>query len=408
MIGENCLGRIEHSIEDAIVSGASHLVKDAIPSIGHKLYDSLPSAKDVYNMLPSASDVIHGLDHMVLGDTIASSTEAVNEFISRKVYNNHKLELPSLEVLKEKAGEFFKPSDKGTDYHLSINVGGRDRDYILHTPPGYDGKQKLPLVVVLHGFMQNADRIAQQTKFSEKADKENFIVAYPNATKWFKSKHLQAWDADNGLTPLGANSDDEGFIRQMIGETKKNLNVDSNRVYAAGFSNGGMMTYKLASDLSDILAAVAVVSGGTSGKEAVPHNGVSVVHIHGTGDGTVPVAGLDPGEILGTVGVPHFEPVSRSLDDWRKNDGITDPPEIVHKDGVTGIRSINKETGQEVTAFLIDGGDHQWPGSDDAKAEDPNSPEAKFPATDIIWEFFKNHPRTDKLPNSKSETILMA
>jgi len=287
----------------------------------------------------------------------------------------------------------FKPGTRGLDGKFEITSGGREREYTLHVPPGYDGRKPMPLVVMLHGLSQDSDEIADLTKMSEKADREGFIVAYPNATKWLGLSAIRAWDVDNGVQLPFTDSNDVQFIKDMVGTIKKNLRVDDNRVFAAGFSNGGMMTYKLASEMSDTFSAVAVVSGGASGNEVKPAQSVSVMAVHGTRDHVVPYFGLSLGSALVSLGVPKFESFRKSFRQWTDNVGITDPPVLDKGDGLITRRSYDPKTGTEVIAYGIKGGTHEWPGSDRSKEDRPNSNEAKFAATDRIWEFFKAHPR---------------
>jgi polyhydroxybutyrate depolymerase len=283
--------------------------------------------------------------------------------------------------------------EKGFDKRFEIKSDGREREYLLHVPPGYDGKKPMPLVVVLHGLSQDADSIAKLSAMSEKADKEGFIVAYPNATKWLGAKSLRAWDVDNGVQIPGTDSNDVGFVRDMVKAIKDNMAVDENRVFAAGFSNGGMLTYRLASEMSDVFSAVAVVAGGTNGKEVKPASEVSVLAIHGTKDHVVPRNGLPFGSALVDLGVPDFKSFRDSFKHWKELVGIESAPELQRADDVVSARAVNPNTGTEVVSYLIKDGTHEWPGSARANRDNPNSPEAKFHATDKIWDFFKAHPK---------------
>lgn len=359
-----------------------------------------------------------------------SGYEQVKESIRKTVYNDKGLDLPQLSIEDTHSGRSSKsidsppgafgfhkvsnPADRslsdrslsdrlladrhaprsaerGIDKRFEITSDGREREFNLHIPPGYDGTIPMPLVVVLHGLSQDADSIAELSKMSEKADKEGFIVAYPNATKWLGMKSLRAWDADNGVQIPGTDSNDVGFIRDMVSTIKKNMNIDDKSVYAAGFSNGGMLTLKLASEMSDTFSAVAVVSSGANGTELKPGNKVSIMAVNGTEDRVVPLRGRVWGSTAQSLGVPHFEPLKNSFKNWTTTSGIAEQPPIVRDGDVISSRGVNPETGTEIVAYAIKGGRHEWPGSDRAKRSSPNSAEAQFQTTDKIWEFFKSH-----------------
>lgn len=349
--------------------------------------------------------------HDTLVDSIYFSYQILKTEIHKQVYNDQNLDLPVLEAFKPKSPEFRQVSntsnERGIDRHLEIQSGGRERDYVLHVPPNYDPMKPMPLVVVLHGLAQDADSISDLTKMSEKADKEGFIVAYPNGTKWLGK--VRSWDADNGVQLPGTDSNDVGFVKDMVDTIKKNMSVDNNRVYAAGFSNGGMLAYKLASEMSDTFSAVAVVSSSSSGTEHKPSEAVSIMSIHGTSDMVVPIDGREPGVSLSALGIPKFQSFRDSFRTWASHMGITEKP-TVERDGdrVVTARSVNPQTGAEVIAVAVKDGHHEWPGSDRAKTKRPNSPEANYPTTDKVWEFFKSHKKNNAQPTRYDDRSLVA
>jgi polyhydroxybutyrate depolymerase len=124
------------------------------------------------------------------------------------------------------------------DYDLTLSTEGMERSYLLHIPTGYDGSKSLPLVFVLHGYGGTAEGMVTITDMSDKADQKNFIVAYLNG-----AGEGPSWN--NGLTNTSS-ADDVAFVRTLASQLKEELNVDGTRVYAAGFSNGGMMSHRLA------------------------------------------------------------------------------------------------------------------------------------------------------------------
>jgi len=148
----------------------------------------------------------------------------------------------------------------------SIEHDGRNRTYILHIPPSYNKEQSVPLVIVLHGGGGNSKNIGKTIMMDELADEEGFIVVYPDGTGRLNN-YLLTWNAGYccGYS-LENNIDDVGFIRKLIEKLQIEYNINSSRIYVTGMSNGGMIAYRLGSELSDIIAAIAPVCGSIGGK----------------------------------------------------------------------------------------------------------------------------------------------
>jgi polyhydroxybutyrate depolymerase len=170
------------------------------------------------------------------------------------------------------------------DETFSLKVGGHERSWLVHTPAGYDGKKPLPLVLALHGGGGNYQGIIESSQFSPKADKEGFIAVYPNGTGKLKGIGL-TWNAGNGSGYALENKiDDVGFFRVLIEWLKNKYAVDPQRIFVTGLSNGGMMTYRLACELADVIAAAGIVSGALAVDSPAPARPVSAIVFHGTAD----------------------------------------------------------------------------------------------------------------------------
>jgi polyhydroxybutyrate depolymerase len=89
-------------------------------------------------------------------------------------------------------------------------------------------------VLALHGHGWNSKDMEKYSGMDKEADKEGFIVAYPDATRWLDKKELSAWDTGNGLLPKGAKVNDIGFLRTIIDTTQGQMNIDPRRIYAMG------------------------------------------------------------------------------------------------------------------------------------------------------------------------------
>lgn len=272
-----------------------------------------------------------------------------------------------------------KPQNPG-DHVYKVTIDGAERTYRVHVPPSYNGKTPMPLVILLHGHGQTGEEIARHTKMNELADREGFIAVYPDARTWAGREEWRAWDTDNGLVPPGSHANDVGFIRNIIESNEKNLAIDSKRIFLAGLSNGGMMAFRAAGELSDKVAAIAVVSGAMSGIEPPPKLPISVLNIHGTEDEIVPYEGLkNVPASLTAVGLPKFKPMDYATKFWVEQNKITNPPLVLRNGNVTEKRFINADTGAEVSEYTIHDGRHV--------------PDNVEQLTGTIWNFLKSHPR---------------
>ncbi|MBI4731790.1 MAG: hypothetical protein HY781_06625 [Chloroflexi bacterium] len=276
----------------------------------------------------------------------------------------------------------------------NIQIGGFERTYLLHVPPTYDSSQPWPLVFVFHGGFGNADKTDELTGFSQLADEAGFIGFYPNARR-------DHWNDVRSTDPLYTDTDDVGFVSALIDALSETYNIDSRRVYAAGVSNGGIFSYRLACDLSDRLAAIGPVAGSLAENLAStcsPAQPISIIHIHGLADQLVRFEG---GEVPGPYGgVVH--PVLDTLALWVDWNGCTGSPQTSNlpdadpDDGTTVLVSTYTDCSDStsITLYLIEGGGHTWPGGSDYDGSSANGNISRdFSATEAIWEFFKQHPK---------------
>src|SRR5579862_1087288 len=140
-----------------------------------------------------------------------------------------------------------KPHVEPGRYVKTLREGTLDRNYVLLVPKSYDNRTNLPVVVLLHGWTGSADDILANSGFGGKAEKEGFILAVPNGTDGIGQ--LTGWNT--GFLNLGdPKADDVKFTSDILDQVEKDLCVDENRVYVAGHSNGAMMAYDLAANLS--------------------------------------------------------------------------------------------------------------------------------------------------------------
>jgi polyhydroxybutyrate depolymerase len=263
----------------------------------------------------------------------------------------------------------------------SLDFGGRIRTYLLHVPPGYDANPPLPLVFVLHGATESAESVERLSRMSAKADQEHFIAVYPSGTG--RLSGVPTWNAGNCCGyALENHVDDIRFFRALIEKLEREYAVDRKRIYFTGISNGAMMSYRVACEMSGQVAAIAPVEGALN-VECHPTAPVSVLIFHGTADHLVPFNGGSTPFQLG--GKRKDASVAEAVDFWVKRDACSATPKHeetaeVHIDSYSGCQD-----GAGVALYAIQGGHHMWPGH----ALSGN----KVPATDLIWSFFAAHPK---------------
>ncbi len=276
------------------------------------------------------------------------------------------------------------------DHSRSVESGGKSRPYLLHVPPSYDPEKPFPVVLALHPFATNGPAMAMISGLSGTADREGFLVAYPNGTG---RGAMLRWNV--GLVG-GDDVDDVGYLGKVLDDVAGAANVDPRRVFATGFSNGGMMCYRLASEMSDRIAAIAPVAGTMVGPEIRAKRPVPVLHFHGTKDGFVSFGGT----LWRRPGSSRLRGVEETVKLWAKHDGCPDEPartDVPHdsKDGLTiAKREFGPgREGSEVVLFVIEGGGHTWPGREPIGGALLGKAALDLDANALIWAFFLKHPK---------------
>jgi polyhydroxybutyrate depolymerase len=264
------------------------------------------------------------------------------------------------------------PLPRGTSVH-TMAFGGLDRTYRLHKPAGLTAAA--PLVVMLHGATGTGEQAEKSYGWDQLADSAHFVVAYPDGVGHTWNGHGCCGKA------MRENVDDAGFITAMVGQISAGLPIDKSRVYAAGFSNGGIMSYTLACN-TGIFAAIGPDSATMLDACTAPHP-TSVIHIHGTADKVVPYNG---GQGWSTVNGPSIADLNAF---WRKADQCG-PPDVTTNAPLTTSTAACADK-RSVELITIDGGKHQWPGGTTVLEKRDPTPHA-LNATQTIWRFFAAHP----------------
>lgn len=279
----------------------------------------------------------------------------------------------------------FFSAEKAFAQYDSIPWDGLDRTYLLHLPEGYTGDMELPLVIAMHGGVGNAFNIENQSGFSLEADEENFIVVYPEGA--LNLINIRTWNAGYCCAYAANNNiDDVGFINALIDHLIGELAIDENLIYATGMSNGGMMAYRLACELSDRIAAIGPVACTMVAEECGPNRPVPVIQFHSYLDENIPYQGG-----IGNGLSSHYNPPLDSvMTVWsEKNECVNMAFTEVENDEYTFTRSSDCACLSEVHLYLTTDGGHSWPGGDATIIGDP--PSEYIDATGVMWDFFSSY-----------------
>jgi polyhydroxybutyrate depolymerase len=277
---------------------------------------------------------------------------------------------------------------KPGDHNLSLTIGGVKRDFQVHIPPGYDGSKAVPALYFYHYFTGNPTELANYTGMNAIADRENFIVVYPQAEGWVGDK-VRQWNLNNNPN---YRVDEVAFSQILMNTVESKLNVDKNRTYIAGYSNGGMLAHELAARFSDRIAAMASVSGCQNPGQPAAAESVNALIIHGTKDRLVPVQGRSFTPLF-----PKMKPLESGREFWCTTNGTDKFSTKSLTENATCDTYTNSKTGKEVSVMTLKGSGHGWPGSNHSVDGNPSK---GVNASEEIWKFLSRHSRDEKPPAS--------
>ncbi len=285
------------------------------------------------------------------------------------------------------------------EHERTVRSGGVDRRYRVHVPVTSDPGLRAPLVIAFHGGGGSPAAMIRLSGLNQKADEAGFIVAYPYGTGPFPDRVLSFNGGNCCAHAMRQDADDVGFTRAMLDDLASVASIDGDRVFATGISNGAIMAYRVASELSDRIAAIAPVGGPMGTAACAPTRPVSVMHFHGTADELAPFQGGRGRGAAGGAGVTDFYSVDHSIRNWVLANGCRTEPEVVAlpDSADDGTRVARKTWGggrddSEVVLVEIEGGGHTWPGMDPPVAFLGRSTK-DISANDMMWDFFRKHPR---------------
>lgn len=279
----------------------------------------------------------------------------------------------------------------------SFDIDGNARWYLLTAPDTATGTEPVPLVLDFHGLSEGAEFHSAATGYTELAESEGFVVAFPHGTG-----QPVAWNISSG-----EDNPDLAYVDEMLRQIEDAYCIDTARVYATGLSNGAFMSSALACTRADVFAAVAPVAGVTRAQDCDPGRGVPVVTFHGTADPLLPfngsvsgeaISGLTSGSGVTTTTSPpgdiDGEGYPASAAAWAAANGCGEPTDEQVADSVLR-RSWDCPDGAEVVFYMLEGGGHTWPGSDALTNEGIQAivgpTNMEIDATALSWNFLKSH-----------------
>tara|TARA_B100001989_G_scaffold237980_1_gene201022 strand:- start:2338 stop:3606 length:1269 start_codon:yes stop_codon:yes gene_type:complete len=256
-----------------------------------------------------------------------------------------------------------------------------NREFYIVNPSNLNSDNQLPLLISLHGGADYADANMQYTGFLDIINEKGFVAIFPQGTV-AAGKGDTGWYAGGDCTNLEVC--DLSFVERLIDYSIEDLNIDKNRVYVSGFSNGAFMVYTLACFLSNKVAAFAPVSGSMSPDDyqiCNPQRPIPVIHIHGTSDDSIPIQGNDY--------VTPLQQVSSylsSLNNCSQNSIING--EDTNEDGYAWYSEIssNCNQGVNVNFTYLENFGHSWPSTESGKGGGADIDGASF-----IWEFLSTY-----------------
>lgn len=283
------------------------------------------------------------------------------------------------------------------DFTRHLTTGGRQRFYELRVPASYvaNPNQPAPLVLCFHGGGSYPGGVRWESRFDEVAEANGFLVAYPGGTnrRWPRNKVALFWN-DGRKYPDGSENtvDDVGFVGAILDDLRRaGYAFDSQRVYAAGYSNGAQFAYRLAQQMTAKLAAVACVAGQRGPAEIFgnPPLPISVMQFSGWRDVIAPYNGGVPA-IADTEFVTDLQPAQDCARQWAEFNGCGAGTTTAVGQATKTVAT--SQAGTEVVFWTLKDGGHTWPGGN-AESWLLGPVNHDVDAAAEMWSFFSRHRR---------------
>ena len=278
------------------------------------------------------------------------------------------------------------------DVEVTVEVAGRQRFAVACVPDGPAPAAGWPVVLAFHGGQSHPEQMRGFSGLDEFATAGAAVVVYPAGTG--SREGILTWNGGNCCgEAFQTASDDVRFVDQLLDRLIDRLPVDPRRCHATGMSNGAMMAYRVAAELSERIASIAPVAGPLALATISPARPVPVLHFHGSLDQFTPLEG---GVGRRSVTRTCHRGIVDGLLDWVRANRLDPEPvrtAIPSADAGMTIERVawGKPDQAEVVLYTIDGAGHTWPG----RVPDSfylGTSALGFPANPLILDFFRRHP----------------
>jgi polyhydroxybutyrate depolymerase len=197
---------------------------------------------------------------------------------------------------------------------------------------------------------------------------------------------LATWNAGTCCAKArDQNVDDVGFLRKLVEDVGRRINIDRQRVFAIGMSNGAMMSYRLACEAPEVFVAIMAVAGTDNTRRCEPRQPVPVLHIHARDDDRVLFNGGAGKAFRNETLVSDFVSVPATVAKWVKLNRAGAAERVLTVPGAWCDRHAAASGGAPVKICVTDTGAHSWPGGEKDRGEAPST---AIIANDLMWEFF--------------------
>ncbi len=284
-----------------------------------------------------------------------------------------------------------QPSEQKT---VNLTVDGNARSFVVYLPTGYNNAGKMPMIFAVHGGGGTPEGMLNIANFKPMAERDKVVLVYPAGVQ-------NNWNDGRPTTPNQLGINDVRFFSELCDYMINNYAVDGAKIYATGISNGGFMSARLGCELSNKIAAIAVVAGTmeatTIAANCNPGRSVPAIFVHGTIDPIVPFLGGAMTSGAGGTILSHFQAIEKfvSINGCSVTPAVTDLPDIAN-DGTTIKQRVygGGANGSEVVSYVVLNGGHTWPQGTQYLGEAIiGKTSLDMNTCEVIWTFFKRFKR---------------
>ncbi len=322
-------------------------------------------------------------------------------------------------------GECLASFGAGANIATCSVPGWEGRDYDLVLPEAYEPDSKVPVVIAFHGGGGNRAGAAKTTCSTGKVSDRNclhahaqangYAVVFPDGTS-SKPEKIRTWNAGGGVDNWRCTSgdactqdvDDMAYLDALLEDLEGRVRVDQDRIHATGLSNGGAISHRFACERADRVASIVAIGGAmqlTTSHECAPSEPVAVMQVHGTADPAWRYEGGVPDTVITGQADKEHVSVERTMDEWAEILECSDEdPEVMNladpeTDGTSTTRHAWQGCQADLVHLEVTGGGHAWPDGWQYFNEKTIGPVVRDWGNELIWEFLKDHPKSDLTPD---------